>query len=49
LVCCYVVARHILGSIVRAFGVARLLVLAKLFGGIRSIVVCEVLNILIDE
>ncbi len=47
--CCYVVARHIFGSIVRALGVARLLVLAKLFGGIWSIVVSEVIYIFIDE
>jgi hypothetical protein len=43
MVCSYVVAMCILGSITKALGASRLLALAKPFGGIQFIVVDEVL------
>jgi hypothetical protein len=43
LVCSYVVTRHILRSIARAFSDTKLLTLTKLFGGIRSIAIGKVL------
>lgn len=47
--CSYVGTRCILGSIVKALGVARLLTLAKPSGGIRPIVVGEVFYWLVSR
>jgi hypothetical protein len=43
LVCSYVVTGRIFESVIKALGVARMLALAKPYGGIQPIVVGEVL------
>jgi hypothetical protein len=40
--CSYVAIRHIYGNIAKALGVAKLLALAKPFGGIQPIAIGEV-------
>jgi hypothetical protein len=49
LVCFYVVARRIRGSIVMAFGVAKLLNVAKTFGGIRLIIIGKIFYQLVNR
>jgi hypothetical protein len=45
----YVVVRHIFGNVIRAFNVVRLLLLVKPFGGIRPIVISEILYWLMNK
>jgi hypothetical protein len=45
----YVIVGHIFGSVIKAFNVARLLLLVKPFGGIQPIVICEILYRLMNK
>ncbi len=49
MVCSYVVVGHIFGSVLKAFNVARLLLLVKPFGGIWPIVISEILYQLVSK